>query len=1085
MKITSIQVDGFGSLNKRHHDLTAGLTVFHGANEAGKSTLLAFIRAVLFGFPPRSQPAERYEPPKGGIHGGALFLEDDQGKRIRVERYAGGTGTGSRSAGSVKVTFTDGSTGGEEELRALMGGLSAELFRSLFAFGLGELQELRTLQSEELSGYLYSAGLGLSGSAIIAAGRKLNQDMDQLYKPRGKNQLVNQGLIMWDELRLKIRKVKEHLEQYDEWNNELSELEESIVRAEEEYKEISRETEWIQLCLKIRPSWLRLKQIDRQLNEFPPLRAFPRHAVTRWESLQKEADDQLARIRNCTSKRDQVRTALMSLPIREEPWDEVELERLAGQGMRLLENQKVISGLEAELEQVQKEMDRRLQKLDEDWTEADLETFPATIGFKETVRSFKKQFDEMQEKRRELGLQEDRLSDLTDEAYELVQNQQLELNEWKKQYAGALKLTEEGSLSGGIPDSSTLHAIAKDYASWKLLSQEVVHQKQRLADLAEAERKWSERRRQERNRVRSQTILFTVLPAAAILVTALFLQIWWLAAGSFVLLGAASFIFLRFQGAPASHGKHRGAHKENSVSPDLAESGAWPALEVSEQQLFHLQQKIIRAVQELIFWEETAASLDSGTGHGTDNWSLARKWLDTELDAWITELDQSKTILEEYGRKNNRLEEAMKQLDRLGQQSYRLGERKQAAADERKQLMDNWQNWLGRYRLRVHLSPEAVLECLSVIEQGQETIRTKHSLKNKLALMRSEQSEYQVQAENFLRQSYPDLGELVAALKKARKQAEEQKRLIEQKQLFTERIDEWEEEIRLLQIQLSHVQERMKNLLAEAGAGTDEELRRLANLDEERGNLQKERQLLYTAVEAQIGPGLLAKLNEELEGCPEEKLAERLDSLKEQKSRLESSIHDMREQRGRLAGELDKLEHGDGHAVLLQRQQEEIARLQIMSERYAILSMASQLIRKARDRYEEERQPGVLKKASEYFAYLTDNRYVQIRAPLGEPRLSAITSAGEAVDTGFLSRGTAEQLYLSMRFALADEYRNKAVLPLILDDIFVNFDPVRTRRCLGLLKILRKDRQILLFTCHSHIRDAVQQMLPDSQIVEM
>ncbi|MDT2258425.1 hypothetical protein P7H06_00925 [Paenibacillus larvae] len=162
------------------------------------------------------------------------------------------------------------------------------MFRSLFAFGLGELQELRTLQSEELSGYLYSAGLGLSGSAIIAAGRKLNQDMDQLYKPRGKNQLVNQGLIMWDELRLKIRKVKEHLEQYDEWNNELSELEESIVRAEEEYKEISRETEWIQLCLKIRPSWLRLKQIDRQLNEFPPLRAFPRHAVTRWESCRKK-----------------------------------------------------------------------------------------------------------------------------------------------------------------------------------------------------------------------------------------------------------------------------------------------------------------------------------------------------------------------------------------------------------------------------------------------------------------------------------------------------------------------------------------------------------------------------------------------------------------------------------------------------------------------------------------------------------------------------------------------------------------------------------------------------------------------------
>lgn len=1084
MRITSIQVDGFGSLQKRQHDLSAPLIVFHGANEAGKSTLLAFIRAVLFGFPPRSHPAERYEPPKGGIHGGALILEDDQGKRVRVERYAGGTGTGSRSAGSVKVTFADGSIGGEAELRALLGGLSAELFRSLFAFGLGELQELRTLQSEELSGYLYSAGLGLSGSTIIAAGRKLNQDMEQLYKPRGKNQPVNQGLKTWDELRQKIRKEKEQLGQYEEWHKKLEELEASIVRTEKEYKEISKEKEWIQLCLKIQPSWLRLKQINGALDELPTLESFPQDAVGRWDSLQKEADGYLARIRNCESKREQIRHTLISLPTWEEPWDEAELDRLIGQGMRHLENQKTITGWEAELEQVQKEIDKKLQKLDEDWTEADLEAFPATIGFKETVRSFKKQFDEMQEKRRELELQEDRLSDLTDEAYEVVQNQQLELNEWKKQYAGALKITAAGSLSNGIPTSSDLHAIAKDYASWKLLSQEIDYQKQRLADLAAAEQEWSNRRHRDRNTIRKQAILFTVLPAAAILIASLFLRIWWLAAGSFVLFGA-SFVLQRFRTVSALPNKRRGANTEIPVSSSSTVSEIRTALEVSEQQQLHLQQKIIRAIQKLIVQEEAVASLDSGIGQGVDSWPLARQWLDTELDAWITELDQSKAILEEYGRNKNRLEEAKKHLDRLGQQSYRLNERKQVAADERKHLLDDWQHWLGQYRIRIHLSPEAVLECLSVIEQGQEIMRTKHRLVNKIAHLKSEQNEFREQAEGFLRQSFSDIGELVGGLKKAMKQVEEQKRVREQKQMYTERINEWEEEIRLLQIQLDSIKERMEGLLREAGAVSEEELRRLANLDEERRKLVKEKKLLHTTVEAQIGPSLLVKLNGELEGCPEEKLAERFACLQEQQSQLESSIHEMREQRGRLSAELDKLEQGDHHAVLLQRQQEEAARIQKWSERYAVLSMASHLIRRAQDRYEKERQPGVLKKASEYFAYLTDNRYVQIRAPLGEQRLSAVTPAGEAVDTGFLSRGTAEQLYLSMRFALADEYRKKAVLPLILDDIFVNFDPIRTRRCLELLKQLRKDRQILLFTCHSHIRDVVRQIESESQIIEM
>src|SRR5262245_50706480 len=76
MKISGWNVDGFGILHDYEvRDLPEGLTVFHGANEAGKWTLLAFLRGMLFGFPDRRALQERYLPANGGRHGGRLTID--------------------------------------------------------------------------------------------------------------------------------------------------------------------------------------------------------------------------------------------------------------------------------------------------------------------------------------------------------------------------------------------------------------------------------------------------------------------------------------------------------------------------------------------------------------------------------------------------------------------------------------------------------------------------------------------------------------------------------------------------------------------------------------------------------------------------------------------------------------------------------------------------------------------------------------------------------------------------------------------------------------------------------------------------
>ena len=89
MKIEDLYIEGFGPFaSKLVGPFKGSISVIQGDNEAGKSTLLAFIRMVLFGFP-RQNSGAYYPPLAGGRHGGRLSLLDDAGHRYSVERFRG------------------------------------------------------------------------------------------------------------------------------------------------------------------------------------------------------------------------------------------------------------------------------------------------------------------------------------------------------------------------------------------------------------------------------------------------------------------------------------------------------------------------------------------------------------------------------------------------------------------------------------------------------------------------------------------------------------------------------------------------------------------------------------------------------------------------------------------------------------------------------------------------------------------------------------------------------------------------------------------------------------------------------------
>jgi uncharacterized protein YhaN len=57
--------------------------------------------------------------------------------------------------------------------------------------------------------------------------------------------------------------------------------------------------------------------------------------------------------------------------------------------------------------------------------------------------------------------------------------------------------------------------------------------------------------------------------------------------------------------------------------------------------------------------------------------------------------------------------------------------------------------------------------------------------------------------------------------------------------------------------------------------------------------------------------------------------------------------------------------------------------------------------------------------------------------------------------------------------------RNAESLPLVVDDVLVNFDGPRARRTLELLRDVADRNQVLFLTCQASTLDLIRETLPD------
>ncbi len=175
MRLAELTLERYGRFEGCSLTFRAGtpdLHVIYGANEAGKSTTMAAVSDLLFGFPPRSPQNYRFDYPL--LRVGAVLEEDD--RRLACRR---------RKANAQSLVNAEDRPIDEGPLLAMLRGQDRERFWRGFSLDQTRLREGDAAMvgaKDDLGQALFAAGSGLTGVAEALAA--LEREADEIWGRR-------------------------------------------------------------------------------------------------------------------------------------------------------------------------------------------------------------------------------------------------------------------------------------------------------------------------------------------------------------------------------------------------------------------------------------------------------------------------------------------------------------------------------------------------------------------------------------------------------------------------------------------------------------------------------------------------------------------------------------------------------------------------------------------------------------------------------------------------------------------------------------------------------------------------------------
>ena len=1012
-----------------------------GQNEAGKSTLLAFMRAVLFGFP--RSGAQHYPPLHGGRHRGRIVLRLDDGRRFTVERAQG------RGRGPFHAWADDGAEIDEANFNALIGHASETLFRSAFTFDLDGLPRFNDVDGR-LAGLLYGASLG--AEQLPQAMNKFDKDIDKLFKPGGSKQGIALLLHDLDRARADLREVagqaadyRNLTERQDQISVHLEEVQSSLAQRASQLQESSRHASaW--------EDWTQLRVLDQRLAGLEDTSNFPADGLNRLERAEQDMRTSTAALEEAESElADARRDAERAVP-------DAKLLKLADEIEGLRRERGAVDGSlrdlpkrRAELEARDEGLLRLLKTLDPTWDEERLFAFDLSIPRRAEIEEWQRRFEGLRADQRDRDRDREdasRQSESATEAQRLAAETRKQLDD--------------------VPDEETVRQRSTGLRSVRDFHDQYERSRQRLADLeaqqpAKTSEAASSRPSSNRNTLRvAGFVLGAVLAMGAVAAFVLGEPAVGSMAGAFgaIVFVAAIVLGLGSREVPAP---------ESSIPRQL--------IEVARSESASAEEALRRSAIGII------EGVDEHAGPLPDS---------EVLRAAGDELDRVGRRTIERSRADERARESLRVAEQAQRRSGEAEKAIETARAAHEAADQEWNRWLLAGDLPADLAPQTAGQLLTGVEVARAKAEELRQWRQRIDAIRNDIQEFRDSVEPVART-------LKIELTKAERAAVAVADTIIER-FETARDDQAKrDQARVTVTERQSAQERAKKSVAEAGKGlaallksakvktTDEFLVRAA-VNEESETLKRERDDCEMRLRQRIGPepGALEGLDQALRETTIEQIegavAEAEDEIKESKDVLE----ELRDERSRLTVDIRQLHDDEAASEFRSREAVLRAEIEASAGEWASLVVARALLQHTRERYERERQPAVIQRSSEFFTVITDGRYPRLYRPVGESEVTVEDRNGVMKTAKELSRGTKEQLYLALRLgAIGEAMANNERLPVIVDEVLVNFDPVRARRAAEAFVKLAEQTQVMVFTCHPWIADLFEEVAGKHRVISL
>lgn len=1039
MRISGWYIDGFGHFRDVNlSGLGSGLTVVHGPNEAGKTTLLAFVRYIMFGFPHARSSMPAFTPQRGGQHGGRLFL-DAHDTPYTLSRFNGANG------GEATVTAGDGR---RVSLSDLIGVADRTVFESVFAFGIDELHEFSTLQADAVRERIFSGGILGTGQSAQEILRELERRQKELFAPRTRDALIPKLRGELSALRAKLRMAADASRGYGRVLGEEERLTKSTESLAQGIVESERRATDLETLLAVWQDWYDAREIEEKLACLPGLDKVPVDAASRLTRLTSAVSTEEKRLREIQGVRGETVASIARLASDDVVAWEIETEVDAARDVLALardwEQQRAVSASRV-IEQARK-VEAQIVRLGLDWSVDRVVSFDRSIARMEEARRLDGAIEvsqrEVDKREQEVRRHED-AHDAYQRECEAAERHLLDLPEVStgdldgrgtRIAAVARLLTERERVQGSL---ETAQANAEEA--------------QRAAD-ASSQGDSGER----------LSSLRWMLVAAGLALAAF--GAWSAFAGersSLVTLVVGLLIavvgFAMVRPRPSENqGVGERAKRARVVSDDM------------KRALDGIISELVKTSRELGL--ERPPSLEE----------LERLRQDLADDRRV--LVERKRVQQEFERLKQTLASSAELLQKASDAAREATER--LAESERK-----WSEWKRIAAVPQSLSHDGVVDFIDVVREAQEAISARDAasadvqmLDQKIGSFLQRASAIAARTENALP---ADVATAASILAKVRVRCDAAQRQIADKQNLQRELERNDIALESADRALAEARADLSNFLTESSAESAEQLEEMLRLVSMQNALTSQHAAHDRAVALRLGAGSRSKaLRTELESAnPDgweremEMLREKSTSLRDDRDVALRALQDASNNRRALE------QAADVPSIELEIAQCE-SQLATATYQWRVLSAARELVTRTLTRFERERQPAVIARAAELFAAVTNGTYPRLRQ--GDGEILVIDDVAGERDSSLLSRGTREQLYLCVRLGLCHELaQRRTTLPLVMDDVLVNFDGERAAAVGRLLIDVAQEQQVLLFTCHQHIRDMLATLDDSVKVIEL